>query len=236
MAAKPAVKAGWRTSVPTVVKEETPRMYTNMGKVRKPPPTPMMAATKPTTRPQRATKRAGIFFPPGTRSSSKEMRGGILDACSRAGGPALSDAASAPWGLSPWWAPTRFPTFLNLRKSNREYMPRNPRSTTYTTLMKVSLSTGLVSYTARLTNPPPMAPPMHPARKAMARGEAEDAGHQEGGGSVKRRGVRLLPAQHRGEIRGEGHGDEHCRPPQETQEPHSPFVLQDVAGDLHFPR
>src|SRR4030065_722745 len=95
--------------------------------------------------------------------------------------------------------------------------------------MKVSLSTGLISYTARMTNPPPMAPPMDP------RTQADDRGHQEGGGSVKRWGVRLLPAQHRAEIRGEGHGDEHRRPPQETQEPHSPFVLQDVAGDLDFP-
>src|SRR4030042_23044 len=112
-------------------------------------------------------------------------------------------------------------------------MPRNPRSTTYTTLMKVSLSTGLISYTARLTNPPPMAPPDGAGDEARA--QADDGGHQEGVGSVKQWGVRLLPAQHRGEIRGEGHGDEHRRSPHETQEPHPPFVLQDVAGDLHFP-
>src|SRR3989304_3364189 len=54
-------------------------------------------------------------------------------------------------------------------------MPRNPRSTTYTTLMKVSLSTGLISYTARLTNPPPMAPPMDPVRKGRPRRPPEEA-------------------------------------------------------------
>ncbi|KAF5034190.1 hypothetical protein DSECCO2_598770 [anaerobic digester metagenome] len=111
MAPRPAVKMIWRMSVPTVVMDDTPKMYTNMGKVMKPPPTPMMAARMPTTTPPAATIQPEMRRPPGTRSSSKVIMGGTFMACN------LTDRPVAP--LLPPWASPPPPERLDLMKSNR---------------------------------------------------------------------------------------------------------------------
>src|SRR4030043_85325 len=49
-----------------------------MGKVMKPPPTPMMAAMIPTITPPQAIITPDIFLPPGMKSSSKVIMGGML--------------------------------------------------------------------------------------------------------------------------------------------------------------
>ena len=111
--ARPAVKMICRMSVPTVVMEDTPKMYTNMGKVTKPPPTPMMAASMPTTTPPAATIQPDMRRPPGTRSSSKVIMGGTVRLCSLTERPVMP--AVPPWAspLSAWVPRVAF------RKSNR---------------------------------------------------------------------------------------------------------------------
>ena len=68
-----------------------------MGKVRKPPPTPMMEATKPTMSPQMMTGYTEIERPPATTSWSKAMRGrsgSALQAAREVGG--RLDARTSP--------------------------------------------------------------------------------------------------------------------------------------------
>ena len=71
-----------------------------MGKVRKPPPTPMMDATIPLGRRTWPRREPEIFLPPGTKSSSNVIRGGPWPLCSFACSPASPEAISAG-GLAP---------------------------------------------------------------------------------------------------------------------------------------
>ncbi len=50
-----------------------------MGKVRNPPPTPMMAAAKPTREPLAIRNQAEMRRPPGTRFWSKMIIGGDVE-------------------------------------------------------------------------------------------------------------------------------------------------------------
>ena len=50
-----------------------------MGKVKKPPPTPMIEAIVPTINPINITGYAEIFLPPSTMSWSNLMMGGRLN-------------------------------------------------------------------------------------------------------------------------------------------------------------
>ena len=100
--------------MPTVVMEDTPKMYTNMGKVTKPPPTPMIAASTPTITPPAATIQPEISLPPGTRSSSKRIMGGTFRSWS------LSARLVVPLE-PPWASPEAAAAPLRERKkSNRE--------------------------------------------------------------------------------------------------------------------
>ncbi len=67
-----------------------------MGKVRKPPPTPMMEAQNPTSAPLRTRKSAEMRRPPGTRPSSNRIIGGTLTAWRRLGRPPISTPSDFP--------------------------------------------------------------------------------------------------------------------------------------------